>query len=186
MFNITENTTKKQLTKGLKKIGKGAFTECYLLSEDQVMLVTVDPLKDIYSMGWINNELFPVTHRVNCLSSGETVFTMERYNKVSSLKNSLDVDQYEIYKTFRKIFNEGDIWPKNLYDGYQRLYAEFSKIEDQALRDTMIETLDGISNYGSDIGFEISPRNVAVKNGKLILLDCFYMRSTLIEVRKGK
>lgn len=186
LIEITERTTKKEVVKGLKKLGAGAFTECFELSEDQVLLVTIDPLKEVYSMGWLSNPLFPVTTRIDCLTSGETLYTMERYTKVSSLKNKLNVDQYEIYKKLRKIFTDGDIYPRNIYDGYKKLYAEFEKIENEELQQVMTEALNDISNYGSDIGFEISPRNVAVKDAKLILLDCFFIRSKLQEVRTSR
>lgn len=189
LIEITDRTTKKQVVKGFKKLGAGAFTECFALSEDQVLLVTIDPLKEVYSMGWLNNPLFPVTERVDCLSSGETLYKMERYTKVSSLKNNLDADQYEIYKTLRKAFDDMTyevVNNRNIYNGYNIVYKTFEKIENEELRQVMIEALDDIANYGSDIGFEISPRNVAVKDGKLILLDCFYMRSTLQEVRNSK
>lgn len=46
----------------------------------------------------------------------------------------------------------------------------------------ILEALDACLNYGSSVRFEISPRNVAVQDGQLVLLDCFYLQSTLNEV----
>jgi hypothetical protein len=47
----------------------------------------------------------------------------------------------------------------------------------------MQDAVEACANYGSDVMFEISPRNVAVHNGNLILLDCFFIKSKLREVR---
>lgn len=187
LIKITESTTPKQVTKGLKKIGTGAFTNCYALSDSQVLLVTVDPLKEVYSMGWSSDPLFPVTEKIDYLSTGECIYTMERYIRVSSLKRNLDADQYEIYKKLRHVFDNQFCFgsPRNIYDGYSILYKAFDAMEDKELGERMINVLDDIANYGCDIGFEISPRNVAVKDGKLILLDCFFLKGTLQKVRSA-
>jgi len=65
-------------------------------------------------------------------------------------------------------------------------YKEFSKVTNITLRNSLQEAIDACANYGSDIKFEISPRNVAVKNGNLILLDCFFVGSKQIEVTTSK
>jgi hypothetical protein len=62
------------------------------------------------------------------------------------------------------------------------LRKQFNRLPKWAAR-ALNEQIDGLMNYGADIRFEISPRNVAVKNGKLILLDCFFFASKLREVR---
>jgi len=182
IIEITDKTTKRQLVKGLQKLGKGLFTECFALGDSEVLLVSEDPLKEVYSMGWLCDTLFPVTEKVDYLSSGESIYKMKRYTKVSSLKNSLEAEQYEIYKTLRKAQDVLKC-PSNIHDSYNAVHEAFSTIEDEQLRNTMIEALDDVANYGSDVMFEISPRNVAVDNGKLILLDCFFMRSTANEMR---
>ena len=71
----------------------------------------------------------------------------------------------------------------NMYDSYQAVYNAFNQLDDEELKETMLEALDACTNCGSDVAFEISPRNVAVKDGKLILLDVFFMKSALNEVR---
>ena len=50
----------------------------------------------------------------------------------------------------------------------------------------MIDALRACSNYGSDVGFEISPRNIFIDNGNLILADCFFIISQAEEIRKNK
>ena len=69
------------------------------------------------------------------------------------------------------------------HDSMSKVYEAFAAIEDEDLKEVMIEALEACGNYGSDVAFEISPRNVAVKDGKLILLDCFFMKSKLNQVR---
>ncbi|UZT50044.1 hypothetical protein [Enterobacter phage 01_vB_Eclo_IJM] len=55
----------------------------------------------------------------------------------------------------------------------------------EGLMDVLM-ALDACANFGSDIQFEISPRNVRAVNGKLILVDCFFLVSKLQEVRSSK
>lgn len=51
----------------------------------------------------------------------------------------------------------------------------------------VLEALDACSNFGTGIGFEISPRNISVDDkGNLILADCFFHRPTLTEVRSKR
>lgn len=169
-------------TKGLKLIGKGVFTKAFLNVDNSVILISCCPIKECMSLGWFpNSELFPKLERVDC--DTYATYTMEYYPRLKGgLKANLDTDQYAIYKALR------DVNPKfelNPYDRASSLYAAFEELEDKDLSDVMIEALYACCNYGSDIGFEISPRNVAVKNGKLILLDCFYHMGTLNKVRKG-
>ena len=169
-------------TKGLKLIGKGAFTKAFLNVDNSVILVSCCPIKECMSNGWFpDSELFPKLERVD--SDVYSTYTMEYYPRLKGeLKANLDADQYAIYKTLRA-FN--DIYTINQFNRVEAIYKAFEGINDEVLKDVMLEALEACSNYGSDIGFEISPRNVAVKNGKLILLDCFYHIGTLTKVRKG-
>ncbi len=171
--------------KGLKSIGKGTFTKCYLNScGESVTLITCDPIKECIANGWFpESELFPKVEHVDyCERTDRNIYTMEYYPRTKGLKSVLDVDQWKIYQTLCKVY-QGLSYHSNIYEGYQKLYKAFESIQDQELREIMIDALDACSNYGSDVGFEISPRNVAVKNGKLILLDVFFMRSTLKQIR---
>lgn len=166
-------------TKGLKLIGKGAFTKCYQLNDNTVLLKSEDPIKECMAYDWFpESGLFPEVE----FSSIEGCYEMEYYPKVRSLKNNLESDQYQIYKDLREVFNNLET-SIDIYKGYSLIYKGFEQLENEDLKETMIEALDACTNYGSDVGFEISPRNVAVKNGKLILLDVFFMKSVLNKVR---
>ena len=89
-----------------------------------------------------------------------------------------------MYKQLRAI-DRAQSYICNPYDSYDRHYKAFSKLKNNRLRTAMLEALEGCSNWGSDIGFEISPRNVAVNNGKLVLLDVFFSKSKLKEIRSN-
>ena len=157
----------------MKLIGRGTFTRVYQKSQTRVFLKSVDPVKECMSLGFFpNSRLFPKIDRIDTEE-----YEMRYYEKVSSLKKSLVPKHYQIYQALRKI-------DACYTSGYEDLYHHFSRIENRRLRKAMIGAIDALAGYGEDIGFEISPRNVAVTpTGKLILLDCFFMISALDKAR---
>jgi hypothetical protein len=163
-----------------KLIGRGAFTKAYLLDNEEVLLLSKDPIKEAMAFGWFpDHYLFPK------VSWGEAKgeYTMKYYKYVAGLKNRLDLNQWLLYQTLRAL--DGHCWDK--YDGYNTWYKEFNKLPDAFSneREALQDALTACGNYGSDVGFEISPRNVRAVNGKLLLLDCFYMQGKLEELRGG-
>ena len=166
----------------MQLIGKGSFTKAYRKDKTTVLLKSDDPIKECMSMGWFpDSRLFPKIIRTDC---GE--YEMKYYEKVSSLKKSLTDTHYEIYKELRKV-SENIERTSNIYDGLFNVIDGFKMIKDRRLKEIMIRAVEACSNYGSDVEFEISPRNVAVtKTGKLILLDCFFMKSKALNIRKTK
>lgn len=156
-------------------IGRGCFTKCYRLGRNKVRLVSTDPAKECVALGWgSNSRLFPRIKRIET-----EVYEMEYFPKVKSLKAALRPDQYELYRALRNI----NVCPtKGDFAYLDELRKQFNRLPKWAAR-ALNEQIDGLMNYGADIRFEISPRNVAVKNGKLILLDCFFFASKLREVR---
>jgi hypothetical protein len=176
-------------TKGLKVIGRGAFTRCYD-NGDTVLLVSSCPVKECMSCGfWSDSDLFPAIERIDYKDNSQ-LFKMKKYNKQKSLKQSLLPEEYQKYKMlcdFAKIWYSKTCNIKN-----QNLrHTEFCKLVQNSeltdeLKNALLESADGLANYTSNIGFEISPRNIAVDNGKLILLDVFFSVDHLINTRKGK
>ena len=164
----------------LKLIGTGSFTKAYLRqSDNRVVLKSCCPIKECMSLGWFpTSRLFPKLTRTE-----HDTYVMKYYPKVSSLKNSLDPAQYKIYKDLRKVMNLGWGQSSNDYDSFSHWYKAFEKLENRKLSKVMCEAIEACGNCGSDIGFEISPRNVAVNNGKLVLLDVFYSITKLREVQ---
>lgn len=164
----------------MKLLSKGSFTKAYLNEEQNtVYLLSSDKIKECMVLGWFpESDLFPTIKHSDIEPYD---YMMEYYPRTKGLKSFLDTDQYEIYKTLR---NVKSFIGRNRHDAYYHYYKQFELLEDENLSELMIEALDGCSNCGSDIGFEISPRNVAVKEGKLVLLDCFFVISDLKHLRK--
>jgi len=166
-----------------KLIGQGSFTNAYLMPNGKVLLISCCQIKECMAFGWFpDSPLFPILEPIGLDKEDFRRYEMEYYPHVSSLKNNLDPDQWQIYKDLRSLEITGRI-SKN--DSLFEWHKQFDKLENEELRETMKGALDACSNYGTDIAFEISPRNVKVKNGKLILLDCFYQLTRLKKVHKS-
>ena len=161
----------------VKLIGSGAFTKAYLMDNGRVLLRSCDPIKEAMAYGWFpKSEYFP---EVSVLDAG--VYEMQYYPRVRSLKSALAPAQWKIYKSLRNLWNE--------YRGTCRDYFDWYKVFEQEAADDygvpddvvqiILEALNACSNYDQSVNFEISPRNVAVQDGQLVLLDCFYLQSAL-------
>lgn len=169
----------------MKLIGKGSFTRAYLMEDGQtVKLITKDPCKECVAIGMgSDNALFPKLEQ-DGWEGDNRVYKMKYFPKVSSLKKSLKQEHYELYSYLKKVShylcgNAGNI------DFFIKKIEEILPDKFAEEKEAICDHVEGLRNYGEDICFEISPRNVAVDNGKLILLDCFFKRSTLNELRKS-
>jgi hypothetical protein len=167
--------------KGYKMIGKGSFSKVYRRgNENSVLIISNDPVKECMSFGWFpKSRLFPTVERLSYNDDGTQTYKMKYFDRVRAPKRQLNAKAYELYKALRDLF---DTFPHYVY-GYQ-LYSEliiaFKSLPKKfkTAKIALLEAVDALTNYGSDICFEISPRNIAVtKSGNLILLDCFFMRS---------
>lgn len=163
-------------TKGLKLIGKGLFSKVFKLNDKQVLIQSVCNVKECLSMDWHQSTgIFP---KIESIDYQE--YTCEYYDKVSSIKYSLCPKHYEIYKDLRSLsINRNG----NNYDLSYKWIEEFKKVKDKKYREALLDMIECLHNYGSDIDFEISPRNIAIKNGKLILLDVFYFKNHAITIQ---
>lgn len=158
----------------MQLIGKGAFSKVYKLNEKQVLIKSVCYAKECISLN-LESKWFPKLEKTDY-----NEYVCEFYPKVTSLKSSLIPEHYKIYQELRKL----SVYCTNSYDYLDAWRKEFKKISNKSLKNALLKVLDDLGNYGTQIGFEISPRNEAVKNGNLILLDVFYMRDQLEHVRK--
>ena len=174
-------------TKTLPLIGRGMFSTVYRKNAKTVLIRSVDPVKECMAMGWFpSSRMFPKTTRVALLDDdqGTALYEQRYYPKVKSLKAALKPAEWEFYQGLREM--QGNI--NRLLDDYKALDSLQSLIK--ALpgkyarkKSALLGAIDALTNYGPDIRFEISPRNVAVHNGSLILLDCFFMKKKAEEVR---
>jgi hypothetical protein len=171
-------------TQGMKCIGKGAFSTVYQSTPKKVLIKSKDNVKECMALGWFpESSMFPKIERVGFSDCGEYQYYEEKYYpKVKSLKNTLSAFDYEFYRALKDLsvcvmnrHNYLDAWREK----FDTLPAKFNR-----RKAILQEALDGLSNYGSDICFEISPRNVAIQGKKLILLDCFFFSSDLERMRK--
>lgn len=159
-------------------IGKGEFSKVYRKTKKLVHIVSVDPVKEAISLGWCSKgHMIPKLTRIRT-----GIYTGIYYPKVASLKRSLKPLHYKRYQALRKLnkffsFNNGtNFW-----------IQKFKTLKDPYLRAVMSEFMYGLSNYSTNICFEISPRNVAVSpTGGLILLDVFFEINALEKIRESK
>jgi len=165
--------TIKQVT---KPIGRGLFTKCYKLDNKTVVLISDCVYKEALACGVddgaITSRLFPKITKVE-----DGLYTMKYYPKGKSIKTDLNKLHYSYYKELRRVYG------LNLPNEYTGLYEAFKSIKYPTLRNAMIEALDYVSNWGCPY-FEISPRNIACYNGRLILLDVFYRKKHANKLRK--
>lgn len=163
----------------LEVIGKGSFSTVYKKDGNNVLIKSDDYVKEALSFGWHKESKF--IPKIKSLNDG--YYEMKLYPKCTSPKKQLNNKAYSLYLELRNIFN--NTYVNNKYDGFNILYNNFSNLTNKALKDCLLSVLDSLSNYGSDIYFEISPRNISfTKTGNLILLDCFYFKTQLDKKRK--
>jgi hypothetical protein len=88
----------------------------------------------------------------------------------------LNPRDYRLYKELRNLHASALSRPSKMVIDNTR--AMFEKLSDDFSieKDILLQAVDACSNYSTNVYFEISPRNVAVKDGKLILLDVFFLK----------
>lgn len=166
-------------TRKLQLIGKGLFSKVYRLNDKQVYIQSTCYAKECISMNWHNStNIFPVLEPVDIQE-----YICEYYAPVKSLKKELIAAHYDIYKQLRSL-SVGYV--KNNYDLLDKWREQFATVTNKKFRHALLDMTDNLCNWGTQINFEISPRNVAVKNGKLILLDVFFFSDQLNEQRMNK
>lgn len=159
-----------------KLIGKGSFTKAYQISDSEVEIVTICPAKECYAMFSQGNMFAPEIEKIDYLDSGESVYRMPLYPKVTAPKKQLNKKAYAIYQELRKI---SGTYAMNYNRFCQEVEA--SSIEEEAKEEIISLISDACNAIDcNDMGFEISPRNITTnENGDLIMLDCVFSRKLL-------
>ena len=174
-------------TKTLPLIGRGMFSTVYRKNAKTVLIKSIDPVKECMAMGWFpSSRMFPKTTRVAILDDdqGTALYEQRYYPKVKSVKAALKPAEWEFYRELREM--QSNINPfLDDYKALDSLQALIKALPSKYARKkaALLGAIDALTNYGQDIRFEISPRNVAAHNGNLILLDCFFMAEKAKEVR---
>lgn len=177
------NELKKQV-KGLPIIGRGAFTKCFELNANEVLLLSCDPIKECNALGWMpDSDRLVSLERVDY----DGIFTLYKAPKLPKFKaGDLSLPEYALFKQLKKFYHALS-WPQN---DHKRLPYFIDQLGASDLPDEVKELLsdcaEACMSFGQKLGFEFSPRNLSTKNGKLIFLDCFYLLNTLQSVRTGK
>lgn len=174
-------------TKTLPLIGRGMFSTVYRKNAKTVLIKSIDPVKECMAMGWFpNSHMFPKTTRVAILDDdqGTALYEQRYYSKVKSLKDALKPAEWEFYRVLRDVRNNVNRFLDD-YKALDSLQTLISNLPNKYARKkaALLGAIDALTNYGPDVRFEISPRNVAAHNGNLILLDCFFMGKKVEEVR---
>jgi hypothetical protein len=176
---------------GKKLIGRGAFTKCYDNGKT-VLLVSNCPVKECNALGWLSDSrLFPKIERLDSDYDHNSIhyglYQQEKFQRVKSLKNSLKPSEYNLYLKLMQLKSNISSATINCKNQYQHCDAMIETIQNFNLhknyKTALLEAIDGLRSYTHNIGFEVSPRNVAVKNGKLILLDVFFSIDQLRQVK---
>lgn len=166
-----------------KLIGTGTFTKAYQVGEYEVEVVSFCPAKECYALFSQGNTFAPVMERVDYLDSGAGVYAMPLYPKVTAPKKQLNAEAYNVYKVLRDISGQ---WDMN-YNKFCDLVNASTLLDDikEAVLDLAGDVCNAVDCY--DFGFEISPRNISVKeDGSLVMLDCFFSRKLLRSTQAGK
>ena len=133
-------------------IGAGLFSRAWRLPSGEVEVVSECPAKECMSLGWFpDHRLFPKIERVDIRTDGFSVYRMPYYSQPRSLKGSVSPRQWRLYRALRGVYPGMDSF--TLKENLASLPGEF-RAEKQAL----IEAVEAMENYGSDVGFEISPQ----------------------------
>lgn len=158
----------------MKLIGSGAFSKVYHeAGSPYVYINSTDPVKECMALGWFpTSRVFP---KIKFSDNPKYRYKMRYYPRVRSLKSSLDTAEWGKYQALRCMYKV----TRSL-----SLEDAFKTLPYRGLRNALIDSIDALANYGEDVCFEVSPRNVAAWGGKLILLDTFFMRSALDKARK--
>lgn len=163
----------------LKLIGQGLFSKVYRLNDKEVLIKSICNVKEAISMEWHNSTgVFPKITRIDYQE-----YTCKYYEKVTSLKSSLLPDHYDIYQNLRALEIDVNTNPYDYLDAWRKA---FKSVKNAKYRNALLNMLDVLSNYGTEMRFEISPRNVAVEKGKLILLDVFFFNDQRNQQFKNK
>jgi len=160
----------------LKVIGRGHFTTAYRKDRKTVILKSRDKAKECMSLGWFpSSNLFPTVTRISGQDeNGFSMYEMKYVTRVRSPKKQLTKEHYELYKTLKTVYSMR-------LDNADDIIRKFEALPiKRSIKNHLIDAVSALTNYGSDVHFEISPRNIGVtKTGKLILMDCFFFVNDL-------
>ena len=172
----------------LKQIGKGSFTKAFLNQDGECILHTIDPVKVAMA-----EDLFVPSHRMfpnmeileHCFDDDYYVMKTNYLPRPKSIKKNVTPRQWRFYRALLDVYAVSRYRFSCHHKRTEGLYQAFKSMpnEFKAEKEALLEMVDGLRNYCEAVAFEISPRNVTVRSGKLVLLDCFFDPFALCKVR---
>jgi len=165
----------------LKQIGKGAFSKVYRKSEKKVLIKSIDSVKECMSHGWFpTTSLFPTIRQVGRSDCGTYKFYEQKfYSKVKRIIGVLSSFELEFYRCLRQLYTPcRNVKTCQFIEHWHKQFATIPN-KFSTKRKHLRSAVDALSDYGFDIQFEISPRNIAIQGDKLVLLDCFFFETKL-------
>lgn len=185
------------------QIGRGCFSFVHKRPGDNfVTIISRDKAKECAAIFGLNSEdlpeskiLFPDISYSKLPESKKAesilekrgfedykIYQIKYFPVVKSLKRGLKTNFWEFYKKLYFIW-ESYPYNNNNWERIDYYKKEFAKIDDEIKGKygaAIINALETLINYGDDVWFEISPRNVRVDtNGRLVLLDVFFFRGDM-------
>lgn len=168
-----QNATFPKATHKRGTFSRVTFSDCGKFAK----VTTQDMAKECHALwGFGESDMWPEIERVHDMenpTSDDQVFVMPKYDQPRSLKSALLPEEWAKYQALRKC-----PWHMVGYRKFFDLY-KLAQTLPHGLDSVICEALDSLANYGDTWAIEVSPRNVAVKDGRLILLDIFYDRKVL-------
>ena len=167
----------------LKPYRTGHFSTAFKLSDNKILLQSRDKVKECMAHGWFpESRMFPKIEfsdlKIVNFDNSENLYEMPFYEQPKSFKKTLSPRQWRLFKALRAVGVRLSCgfanYNRTLLEQLEGIPYEFRKE-----RDALLEAVDALYNYSEKVGFEFSPRNLAVKGNKLILLDVFFLRDEI-------
>jgi len=162
------------------KVKRGSRTKAFIFA-DKVLLRTIDPIKECMALGWFpDSELFPEVKKTDFedIDDSFQIFESPVYLQGRSMKALVCKDDWEgVYLPLVQLY-------KTINYGYRVYEWHHSFIQAvnncvglrEDAKEAIKEAYEACMNFSEKVKFEISPRNIAAtEDGKLILLDCFFI-----------
>lgn len=167
----------------MERIGKGMFSTVYKETSRTILIRSNCPQKECIALfGLSGGRRWP---------KGETItkglYRMPLYKKVRGPSKELSKVDYKLYIKVKKLCQEFMINRTHGYDDHKLFINLSNKHLDKNNARQFIEAFESMMNYldPGNIGFEISPRNIAKRNsGGIVWLDLFFSRELVKELRR--
>ena len=159
-----------------KRIGTGSFSQAYQQKDGKVIIVSDDPVKKLMSKGVLpDHRMFPkVTMIAPETRRTDGIYEMEYYSIVrdmpeEEIRKQLSKRQWYLLSTLRTIYCANGS-PEEIKKQLTRQMAKCFHREMHLL----FTAIDAVHATGVRANCEFQCMNLAVRDGKIVFLDCFF------------